>query len=546
MKITSHLMGIAIILGLVSNVSCTVDTNEKADVTDADSAEIAIGERLFLETRFAQAYYANPGQEDPALRFTPTMDQPLRGPFAGKTMNCRACHMVDEHLEETGMRTYADFTHNSLVPDRKDGNHLTPRNSMSLVNISVASKHGILFHFDGQFNSMEDLVRATLSGRNYGWLADESEQAIKHIANIIRSDEGNNDLGKEFGGSYQRVLTGSAKDIPAEFRLPEEYRLDVAKASDQQIFDAVANLITAYVNDLNFATDENGNYIGSPYDAFLALNDLPQQAIKDESPKNYAQRLLTAVNKLESPKFVTAKDGEFKYHKQAFTFGDQELKGLKLFLTPGNKGDSNHNVRGGNCVSCHAAPHFSDFSFHNTGLSQIRYDELHGTGEFAKLKIPDLKTRSENYNQYLPATAKHPKATGPFRSLVNLDKPGYVDLGLWNVFANPDMPAPQAKLSKILCEQAANKTCSASNLLPMTLAAFKTPVLRDLGHSNPYMHAGQFNTLNETVAFYVTSSALAKQGQLRNADPALHSINITGDDVLPLVAFLKALNEDYD
>ena len=86
------------------------------------------------------------------------------------------------------------------------------------------------------------------------------------------------------------------------------------------------------MNDLNFATDEKGNYIGSPYDTFLALNDLPQQPEKDESPKNYTQRLLNAVNKLESPKFVTANDGKFKYHKQPFTFGDQELKGLTIMF----------------------------------------------------------------------------------------------------------------------------------------------------------------------------------------------------------------------
>jgi cytochrome c peroxidase len=60
------------------------------------------------------------------------------------------------------------------------------------------------------------------------------------------------------------------------------------------------------------------------------------------------------------------------------------------------------------------------------------------------------------------------------------------------------------------------------------------------------MHNGQFNTLEETVSFYITSSTLAKQGKLRNADPELTQINITGQDVDSLVAFLKALNEDYD
>ena len=103
------------------------------------------------------------------------------------------------------------------IPDRKDGKRSTPRNSMSLVNINIATKHGVLFHFDGEFNSMDDLVRGTLTGRNYGWLADESEQAMQHVAKIIREDDGQDELGKEFGGSYRKLLAGKEKNIPEEF-----------------------------------------------------------------------------------------------------------------------------------------------------------------------------------------------------------------------------------------------------------------------------------------------------------------------------------------
>jgi cytochrome c peroxidase len=149
----------------------------------------------------------------------------------------------------------------------------------------------------------------------------------------------------------------------------------------------------------------------------------------------------------------------------------------------------------------------------------------------------------------LPATAKHPKASSRFRSIAVKGKPGYIDLGLWNIFANPDMPAPQDKLAKIMCAQAKQQDinqCDTGKLLPLTIAAFKTPVLRDLGHSGPYMHTGQFDSLSDAVTFYVTTSAAAKAKQLRNADPQLNHINITQADVELLVAFLKALNEDYE
>jgi cytochrome c peroxidase len=543
MKQRTYLSASLVFFGLLGSPLCLSTPSETDTASESDPAEIAIGERLFLETRFAQAYYANPDKADPSLKYTVTMDQPLRGPFAGKTMNCRACHLVDEHLSEpsAGMRTYADFSHTSPIPARNDGKHTTDRNAMSLVNISVATQHGNLFHFDGQFNSMQDLVRATLTGRNYGWLASESDQAIKHIANVIRTDDGKDELAREFGGNYRTVLASQDKDIPAEFRLPSEFRIDVDNASDEQIVGAVAKLISAYVNDLNFARDEQGNYTGSPYDQFLKLNNLPRQPKRGESPQAYANRLLTAVSELNSPKFISGKQQSFQYHKQSFAFTADELKGMKLFFTR-----SDNKTRGGNCVSCHTPPHFSDFGFHNTGLSQTSYDEIHGAGSFAKLVIPELRTRNKNYDQYLPATAQHPAASERFRTYVNFDKPGYTDLGLWNVFANPDMPVPQEKLTKILCQQHRVNNCTAKRLLPLTIAAFKTPVLRDLGHSNPYFHNGQFNTLEEAVNFYITSSALAKSGQLRNADRELSAINISTRDIAPLVAFLKALNEDYD
>jgi len=531
---------LTLLLGL--SVSTLIEANTEA----ADPVQISIGERLFLETRFAQAYYANPDKADPVMEKTITTRKPFSGTFAGKSMNCRACHMVDEFAEhdDGGMRSYADYARRSPIPDRKDNAFLTGRNSMSLVNISVPLKEGVLFHFDGEFNTMEDLVLATLTGRNYGWKPHEAQVAIKHIADIIRKDNGKGDLASEFGGSYNKVLTGSDKTIAKKFRLPTEFRVNVKKANDQQIVAAVVRLITAYVLDLNFARDAKGHYIGSPYDLFLKINKLPRKPAANETFEVYGQRLLNAVNKLKAPKFVGEKDGEFETHKQKFVFGKKELRGMKLFFTQGSE-----NKTGGSCIRCHNAPHFSDYKFHNTGLTQHNYDKTHGAGAFSKLDIPGLHMRKLEHDAYLPATVAHPDASSRFRSAISKEKPGYVDLGMWNIYANPDMPAPQQKLHVMLCDQGASsgyEQCKTDSLLKLAIASFKTPVLRDLGHSAPYMHTGQFDDLSKAISFYIGSSGLGRSNKLRNGDKALAGIFIRPEHVEPLAAFIKSLNEDYD
>ena len=523
---------------IFSLVLAGLSTNIYSDEA-ADPAEIVIGERLFLETRFAQAWSVNPGKPDPALAKTITTGKSRLGSFAQGTMNCRACHMVDEHQDDLGMRIYADFAAASPIPDRKDGNHKTGRNSMALVNISKDDVSNILFHFDGEFNSLEDLVVGTFTGRNFGWRADEKQAAIKHIGKVIRNDDGTGELAKEFGGSYSKILTGTDESIAKEFRLPAEYRVNTSTASDEKILNAVAKLVTAYTASLSFATDDDGLYSGSPYDIFLKLNKLPRAPEQGETKIAYNNRLLQRVNTLSKPFFVSKQHGDFESHQQSFQFGKKELKGLQLFLRSGDTSQS-----GGNCASCHQAPHFTDFRFHNTGISQNQYDKLHGNNTFNKLAIPSLGERNKNPARYLPASSQHPDASSMFRAHASKDKPGYTDLGLWNVFANNNIPGPQQKIIAILCD--ANQPCDTESMLKESIASFKTPSLRDSGHSAPYMHTGELRTLEEVLAMYVTNSQLAQQGKLRNTDKALTNIRLTSNDINHLVAFINSLNEDYD
>jgi cytochrome c peroxidase len=131
-----------------------------------------------------------------------------------------------------------------------------------------------------------------------------------------------------------------------------------------------------------------------------------------------------------------------------------------------------------------------------------------------------------------------------FRSIPS-DTTTLTDLGVWNVFANPDMPAAQMKIRTILCDDQQPCPLSDSVLLDRAIARFKTPGLRDLSHSAPYMHNGQFNTLDEIITFYRDMSTLARAGTLRNGAPELQGIALIVGDAATLVAFLRALNEDY-
>ncbi|MCC6139321.1 MAG: hypothetical protein IT389_01740 [Nitrospira sp.] len=528
-------------------------------------AEEAVGERLFLETRFAHAYKVfldnggninDPNAGDPVMAQLETLGAPLPSPFAGMTMNCRACHLVDDVLTAPGggMRTYADFARRSPVPARTDGKTHAPRNSPALVNSTLDRPDGVLFHFDTEFNSMEDLVAATFTGRNYGWLPGEKAQAIAHLARVVRGDDGSFDL-TDTGLSYRTLFTGTDSAIPDELRLPQQFRAFVGSGTDQEIFNAVVKVVAAYVNGLLFSkTDDNGVPIRSPYDIFLAINGLQQQPDANESALDYSRRLRTLINAPGfAPQFVTSnpnrQDGQFQFHPgQTFTFGAIELAGLKMFLAePAAPLASPAELtagRIGNCIACHAAPNFTDFKLHNTGTAQKEYDDIHGANQFAGLSIPNLATRNGNYNAYLPATESHTAAAGPFREIPSAGAPGLTDLGVWNIFANPDMPGPQAKIRILLCE--GQIPCPVDSiLLDGAIARFKTPGLRDLSHSPPFMHTGQFDTLEDIMAFYRLVSGQARAVTLRNGATQLQGIALTPSDTAPLVAFLKSLNEDY-
>ncbi|HWJ55018.1 MAG TPA: hypothetical protein VNR90_02355 [Vicinamibacterales bacterium] len=524
-----------------------------------DPPAVVVGERLFLETRFAQFFAANAQDVnqplrtgDPVLDVMETTMGSRTSPFAGKSMNCRACHLVDESPDPntTGIRTYADFTTRSAIPDRGDGRTHTPRNSPALVNASLARDENVFLHFDGEFPSPEDLVVGTYTGRNFGWLPGERAAAISHIAGVIRADDGTDAFAAPcYQTSYAKLSAGTAPEIPEICRLPETLRIDVLAATDEEVVRAAAAVVAAYMRALVYQQDAAGNYVGSPFDRFLILNGLPRQPDAGETAIDYARRLRAALAALPAPKLLDNPGVlAFEHHDQTFAFGADELAGLRIFLAePAAAAPTADEIAAGgvgNCVACHAPPHFTDFGFHNNGVAQEDYDGVHGAGAFAALAIPTLAERQAAPESFLPPSAMYPTSAGPFLAQPAADGPGRTDLGVWNVLGNDAVPGPQATLVATLGR--ATGVTDVAALLPLAIARFKTAGLRDLGQSPPYFHTGGAPDLEAAVRHYLTTSAAARAASVRNGDAELARVAITAADVTSLTAFLRALNEDYD
>lgn len=69
------------------------------------------------------------------------------------------------------------------------------------------------------------------------------------------------------------------------------------------------------------------------------------------------------------------------------------------------------------------------------------------------------------------------------------------------------------------------------------LGAFKTPTLREISRSAPYMHDGRFKTLEEVVDFY-------NKGGVKNPhqDPLILPLELTDQEKSELAQFLRTLN----
>ncbi len=341
----------------------------------------------------------------------------------------------------------------------------------------------------------EDPVRETL--RNAPGLFDLDQHDFIHADGEFLSLEGQSEhtlVGRNFGWlpkekkiAAKNVATVLRANYADSFR--EAYGVDVNAVDDEENVRAAAHAISDFVRSLQSART-------SPYDEFLRANNLDDAPHAGEDPTAYGARIIREIDNKKADGTLKPVEG----------FSADAMDGYRIFLR--TKGTAS----AGNCVVCHVPPSFTDRSFHNTGVTQEEYDGVHGAGSFANLNVPTAGTRP------LPQFMKRARH----------EVPGNVDLGYWNFarFGNSPLYVPQE---------------AEANFRIRTIATFKTPPLRNLPSTPPYMHNGLYTTLESALQQKMEAAFLSRMGDLRNADPELANIRISEQDFKALFAFLNAL-----
>jgi cytochrome c peroxidase len=476
-------------------------------------AEASLGKALFHDVRFTRP------QSEHCL-----IEERRRG----QQVSCASCHQ-DRVTGSGGAARGAGFAEHvarSARPSSSPVDLVTARNASSLLDaLEPTDGVPLLLHWDGEFATAEELVRETFLGLNFGWTMKERSAAIRHFASVIRNDQGA--ATNDRAGSYPTLLRAS-------------YGLDVASATDEKIMSLCARLVVSYLQELRFARDAEGLHSASPYDAFLAANRLPRAPGKGEPAAQYARRLHNAVASLNAPRFINDPSRKQAVDGRPFRFDELELAGMRIFF----RGTMGYvpTAKAGNCAECHVPPRFTDGLFHNTGASQEEYDGVHGAGAFTRLQTPGLIERIAAAGRWLPPSLEQPDAVGIYRAAASKSQPDAADLGAWNIYANPAMPRA-SQILRILLDP--GRQYSDAEVLERSLARFKTPSLRNISDTAPYLHNGSAPTIEAVLDFYRRMSDLAREGKLRNAPLEYAGMKLEPADTDPLAAFLRSLNEDY-
>ena len=155
---------------------------------------------------------------------------------------------------------------------------------------------------------------------------------------------------------------------------------------------------------------------------------------------------------------------------------DAAIRGMVLFTGRGQ------------CILCHTGPNFTDNEFHNIGLDR-------GNRPLDQGRYPAIKqVKTDPFN-----------GQGSYSDDTSLE-----------------------------ANQALHYVAPKDN----NLGEFKTPTLRNIANTAPYMHDGRFAELKEVLEFY---STLPDTPAIGHREESLQPLNLTEEELNDLKAFLDSL-----
>jgi cytochrome c peroxidase len=407
--------------------------------------------------------------------------------FSQFRVSCKSCHLVDEKLKEKGMRGYTDFSARTPVPFRtgdKDPLQFTNRRTQQMINVAGNSiGASTVYHWDGEFNT-----------------GNEHTSLIKLIKATFVSRNMGWRPGEENTANTLRLRYILQDDVFAAANSEEKQPSYIDRycaslgITKEEFFKLDGNEILSICNEAIALYIENiKSDIESPFDLFLTENGVTDPKIADENTLNefLMKKSFKFINKT-----VPVLNSEITNSRKV-KFGKKELEGLRLFM--------NRNKT--NCSSCHTPPSFTNNKFYNIGVSEMDYKDVHGKfpGDFySSVKIQkDLSSGNLNVLRSM------------YQVYPGRNNPEAIDLG-HGLFEHT----------------------------PENYAAFRTPTIRNLKYSNPYLHSGRAETIYNAIKHHII--AFESKTYIKFISPELKEIDLTSEEIENLSAFINALNDHYE
>lgn len=242
-----------------------------------------------------------------------------------------------------------------------------------------------------------------------------------------------------------------------------------------------AAIYQLFKNDKKLFNSYNQLFTLNPINKNKAFTQIDTHRFKTNIAKALAAFQID-ITQFNSPFDAFAQSIRHQKKTQILTLDQQQ--GLKIFIGKGR------------CITCHSGPNFSDGEFHN-----IR-----------------LKSQLTN-----------PNDSGRYGAITALKNNPMNILGLYSDLAEDDIN----NRSKTYYLTAPNKGHNT------VWAAFKTPTLRNVAQTAPYMHDGSMQTLKAVINHYSTFKNAAPNTHANNN--LLQPLNLSPKEQTQLIAFLHSL-----